>query len=143
MNNWKNAPIMYIEDDEDDQELFTNAIGTLKLTHPVVICRDGAEALKYLASEQPAPFLILCDVNMPKMDGFELRRRIYSNPELKQKSIPFLFYSTNADFEYVDLAYKLTVQGYFKKQIDQREMRNQIKMIIDFWTECKHPNNCH
>jgi CheY-like chemotaxis protein len=136
------TPIMYIDDDADDLETFKNALRDLEITYPVISFCNGKEALTYLQSEKINPFVIFCDVNMPVMNGFELRREISTNDKLVLECIPFLFYSTSAEKKDVDEAYKLTVQGYFKKPSDFDEIKEQLKRIIDYWLACKHPNNC-
>jgi len=135
-------PIMYIDDDTDDQEIFKNALTALKIGNPILSFWNGEEALKYLLANKVKPFIIFCDINMPVMDGFELRKKISENKKLERSCIPFIFYSTNADKQYVDLAYALTVQGYFKKPSQPDEIEEQLKRIIDYWLDCRHPNNC-
>jgi CheY-like chemotaxis protein len=135
------SPIMYIDDDSDDQEIFKEALATLKINHPVLSFWNGAEALYYLLSGKVSPFIIFCDINMPKMNGLELRKRISENKQLERFCIPFIFYSTNADKKYVDMAYELTVQGYFKKPSNEDEIKEQLKRIIDYWLDCKCPGN--
>jgi CheY-like chemotaxis protein len=142
MVNNELMPIMYIDDDNDDQETFKEALAALKINRRVISFSNGKEALQYLLSEKINPFIIFCDINMPIMNGLELRKRISENKELARHCIPFIFYSTNADKRYVDLAYELTVQGYFKKPSDNDEIKEQLKRIVDYWLDCKHPNNC-
>lgn len=133
---------MYIDDDKDDQEIFKNALQALKVKYPLISFWNGEQALNYLLSEKINPFIIFCDVNMPVMNGFELRKRISENKQLATTCIPFIFYSTYVDKRSVEAAYKLTVQGYFKKPEENTEIQNQLKRIIDYWLDCKHPNNC-
>ena len=136
------SPIMYIDDDGDDHETFKAALKDLNINYPVITFWNGAEALEYLLSEHINPFIIFCDINMPKMNGFEFRKEINRNKTLERSCIPFIFYSTSAEKKDVDRAYDLTVQGYFKKPSDSVEIRDQLKRIIDYWLDCKHPNNC-
>jgi CheY-like chemotaxis protein len=138
----KLTPIMYIDDDKDDQEIFKTALAAIKIHHPVISFWNGEEAWEYLISQSIQPFIIFCDVNMPVMNGFELRRRISENKKLERACIPFIFYSTSAEKKYVDIAYTLTVQGYFKKPAQLSEIEEQLKRIIDYWMDCMHPNNC-
>lgn len=133
-------PIMYIDDDSDDQEVFKNAITSLGINRHVISFWNGAEALNYLQSQKIHPFIIFCDVNMPKMDGFQLRKKISENKQLALNCVPFIFYSTNADERFVNMAYELTVQGYFKKPSDNEEIKEQLKKIIDYWSACRRPD---
>jgi CheY-like chemotaxis protein len=137
----KLKPIMYIDDDSDDQEIFKQALITLKIHHPVISFWNGEEALKYLLSESVQPFIIFCDINMPKMNGFELRKKISENKKLADTCIPFIFYSTYVDKSSIKIAYSLTVQGYFQKPSGDKEIKEQLKRIVDYWLDCKHPNN--
>ena len=67
--------------------------------------------------------------------------RIDQDPQLRQKSIPFVFYSTGVDQRAINEAYtKMTVQGFFQKSNSYQEIKKTIKMVIDYWMECKHPN---
>jgi DNA-binding NarL/FixJ family response regulator len=86
------------------------------------------------------PLIIICDVNIPVMNGLELRRRICDNDYLRKKSIPFVFLSTNAHPKAVEEAYQMMVQGYFEKPASIEEIRKVLKMILDYWKVCKHPN---
>jgi CheY-like chemotaxis protein len=81
----------------------------------IVIDDDGEEALHFLKSSFDYPCIILCDINMPKITGFELRRTINSNHALRERSVLFIFYSTVANIRQVREAYDITVQGFFIK----------------------------
>jgi DNA-binding NarL/FixJ family response regulator len=65
---------------------------------------------------------------------------INNDERLRKKSIPFVFFSTNAHHDTVIQAYDLTVQGYFLKSATLRELEDTLAMIINYWTLCKHPN---
>ena len=79
----KKGPILLIEDDEDDQLLISQAIHRLALANPVHIFHNGQEALAYLEATKEQPFLILCDINMPLLNGLELRAEINQNEYLR------------------------------------------------------------
>jgi CheY-like chemotaxis protein len=136
----KNGPIIVVEDDPDDQQLFSEIFDGLSYNNPVRIFQDGTEALDYLQNTEEQPFIIFCDVNLPKMNGLELRRKIVSNELLRKKSIPFVFISTSGRRELIDEAYNLTVQGYFIKKDSFPEMTDDISRICTYWTACEHPN---
>jgi CheY-like chemotaxis protein len=55
---------------------------------------DAEKALAFLKSTTEVPFLILSDINMPKLDGFALRQKIHVDAQLQLKCIPYLFFST-------------------------------------------------
>ena len=134
------GPIILIDDDEDDQFLIKNVMEELGITNQLIVFENGLEALKYLEVTTDQPFLIFCDVNMPVMNGLELRIRIDQNEYLKKKSIPFVFVSTSGGSEIVRIAYDATIQGFFKKESSFSEYKRQIKLILDYWACCLHPN---
>jgi CheY-like chemotaxis protein len=135
------APIVVIEDDEDDQFFIQEAITSLAIVNPVVFFSNGVEAIEYLMSALEAPLVILSDVNMPAMNGLELRQLIDLNEYLKLKCIPFVFLTTAADQGLVNTAYKMTIQGYFKKERTFAGLQEQMRSILDYWDKCLHPNS--
>lgn len=137
----KPGPLIIIEDDLDDQEFITEILHSLGVTNTLLLFSDGTEALTYLQTTTDQPFLILCDVNLPKMNGIELRTEICNDDRLRKKSIPFVFFSTYAGRDTVAKAYELTVQGFFIKSASLQELQDTLSMIITYWSICKHPNN--
>jgi CheY-like chemotaxis protein len=133
------GPVIIVEDDADDYELILLAFKSLQVTNEVVFFRNGENVLDYLMHTPKNPFIILCDVNMPGMNGFELREAIIESDYLKKKAVPFIFLSTSDRISDVNKAYKLTVQGYFKKPDNLLELTNELKTIVDYWRHCKHP----
>jgi DNA-binding NarL/FixJ family response regulator len=75
------------------------------------------------------------------MNGIELRKEINKDDYLRKKSIPFIFLSTTDGSRIIDQIYEMQVQGFFQKQHSYKAISNQIKLIIDYWSVCKHPNN--
>ncbi|GAB4018947.1 response regulator [Spirosoma migulaei] len=135
------APIVVIEDDEDDKLFIQEAIKSLEVINPLVFFSNGVEAIEYLIATLEPPLVILCDVNMPNMNGIELRQLIDLNAYLKMKSIPFVFLTTAADQGLVNQAYSMTIQGYFKKETTFALLKAQMSAIIDYWDKCLHPNS--
>jgi DNA-binding NarL/FixJ family response regulator len=64
-----------------------------------------------------------------------------SNDFLRNKGIPFIFYTLRDDPDDIQKAYDLTVQGYFVKQDMMDDMQRQLKIIVDYWMNCKHTNS--
>jgi DNA-binding NarL/FixJ family response regulator len=77
---------------------------------------------------------------MPKINGFELRSKIFTNEQLQTKCIPYLFFTTGASKKAVLDAYSLSVQGFFKKPSSMGDLRNTIRKIVDYWQECIAPS---
>lgn len=135
-----NGPIIIIDDDLDDQEILKSVVDSLDVSNALQFFTDCEQALHYLVTTTDKPFIILCDINLPRMNGLELRQKINENEYLRQKSIPFIFWSTTAHHDAVKKAYDLTVQGFFKKKGNMKEISDAIKVVIDYWKSCIHPN---
>lgn len=135
------GPIISIEDDEDDQFFIAKALKALNVPNPVRFFWSGEAALEYLNTTTETPFLILCDVNMPLLNGIELRQRIIANAYLRQKSIPFIFLTTSDGPELINAAYDAMVQGYYRKAAHFERLREQLRSIVVYWQNCLHPNN--
>lgn len=134
-------PIVVVDDDTDDHYVIKEIVTKMDLNHPLRFFRNGAEALSYLETTTENPFIILCDINMPVMDGLQLRQRINLNRYLKEKSIPFVYLTTAANPGQVKEAYDLTVQGLFIKESTYEQMEKTFRMIFDYWARCRHPNS--
>jgi len=136
----KNGPVVVIEDDEDDQEMLGEIFKKLNYKNEIVFFKDGEEALAYLNRIDIIPFLILSDINMPKINGFELRKKVHTNQQLHVKCIPYLFFTTNANKESVIDAYAMSVQGFFIKPNSYEKLENTIRKIMEYWKECIAPS---
>lgn len=136
----KTGPIIVIEDDVDDQEMLIEIFQKLGYENKIVYFSDGNKALEYLNLSDVQPFLILSDVNMPRLNGFDLRKKIFTNEQLQTKCIPYLFFTTGANKKYVVDAYAMSVQGFFIKPASMEDLENTIKKIVEYWKECIAPS---
>ena len=136
----KNGPIIVIEDDVDDQEILMDIFKNLDYKNQVIYFSDGEEALTYLVETRTKPFLILSDINMPKISGFELRQKVHTNDDLNLKCIPYLFFTTTSNQKWVVDAYSQSVQGFFVKPSSLEKLERTIKTIVEYWQECEAPN---
>jgi DNA-binding NarL/FixJ family response regulator len=82
----------------------------------------------------------LSDINLPKLNGFELRAKLRTDADLALKCIPYLFFSTAANQKAVIDAYSLSVQGFFVKENSLSELEKTITVIMEYWTRCVAPN---
>jgi len=137
----KNGEIIVIEDDLDDQELFSEIFKALNVTNPISFFENGEIALDYLMQPGADPFIIFSDINLPKLNGFQLRERVFVNKELCKKCIPYIFFTTSASKEDVTNAYAFSAQGFFKKPGSYRELEEIIKVILDYWKKCYSPSD--
>ncbi len=136
----KGGPIIIIEDDLEDQEILSEVFKELDCKNEIVFFGDGDEALDYLIGTTIEPFIIFSDINMPKLNGMELREKIHQNEDLRIKSIPYLFFTTSAEQRHVVDAYSKSVQGFFVKPSNYAEIKAMIRTIVEYWTKCVSPN---
>ena len=137
----KNGPVIIIEDDEDDQEILKDVFKKLNYPNELIFFTDGQEALNFISSGKVVPFIILSDINMPKLNGFELRTKLKLDAALSIKCIPYLFFSTALNQKSVIEAYSMSVQGFFVKQSTISELEKTITVIMEYWIRCAAPNN--
>lgn len=136
----RKGPIIIIEDDEDDREILREVFKDLRIANELVFFDDAEGVFYYLMDTTDNPMLILSDINLPRMSGLEMKRKINSVDHTRKKSIPFVFLSTSAKPSTIDEAYDLMAQGYFQKPNKIDELKKIIRLIIDFWSSCLHPN---
>ena len=137
----RSGPIIIMEDDKDDREVLQEVFTNLKCPNQILFFTDGQSALDFLNKTDVIPFLILSDVNMPKLDGFALRDKIRQDAELQVRCIPYLFFTTAVNQHAVIEAYSMSVQGFFVKPSKMAELERTIRAILDYWALCASPNN--
>jgi len=135
----KSGPIIIIEDDKDDQELLNEIFLELKVPNIVRFFSSCVQAFDYLITTIERPFLIISDINLPAMTGLELCRRIYEYEPLKKKTIPFIFLTTTNDQLVITKAYEMFIQGFFVKPSSINELKDTIRMIVEYWKFSRYP----
>ncbi|MDJ1470782.1 response regulator [Xanthocytophaga flava] len=134
------GPILIIEDDEDDQLILTRILKELNLADKVIYFSTPIEALDYLQQATVHPFILICDINMPMINGIEFKKQIDQDPVLKAKCTPFIFWSTSISDTLVHQAYtETTIQGFFQKSCNYNELKQQLYYILGYWYYCQHP----
>lgn len=135
------GPVIVIEDDMDDQMLLTEIFKKLAYSNKILFFADGERALEFLNETDVCPFLILSDINMPRIDGIALRKMVHQNKKLNIKCIPYLFFTTAAEQNFVLEAYSMSVQGFFIKPTSYDKLESTIRIIMEYWNECVSPNH--
>lgn len=134
----KTGPIIIIDDDPDDQEMIGRILSRLSLSNEIRTFLDGEAALSYLVTTAESPLVILCDINMPLMNGIELKRNIQDNPTLCRRNMPFVFLTTTAQPDQITKAYNLSCQGFFVKGQTYGELKDTVVRIVSYWQRSEH-----
>ena len=137
----KQNEIILIDDDEEDCELFKDVCTELNIKNEIRIFNSSEKAFDYLISMTTQPFFIVCDVNMPVINGLELREKLNENNQTRLKAIPFLFWSTSGGEALVNKSFFLNIQGFFKKPDSINELKKIITAIMFYWNYSHHPFN--
>lgn len=129
----KTKVVLLVEDSADDEMFTLRAFRkTLEFTS-VVVAHDGEEAVGLLNAEAPGsrPDLILLDLKVPKLDGFEVLRHIRANEEFKL--VPVVVMSSSGEEKDVDRSYALGANSYIRKPIDYESYQEAIRQIGSYW----------
>lgn len=132
---------VFIDDDKEEHFLLKMAMKDIGLDNQIVSCMNGQEAYNYLKETKDEIFIILSDMNMPVMDGLELKRLVEITPELKIKAIPFIFHSNTSSTAEIKAAYATNIQAYIRKSPDLEGTIKSLQRIIAMWTDCVHPKD--
>jgi two-component system response regulator len=134
---------MLVEDNPSDEKLTLLAFRRCTVPHELVVLRDGQQALEHLLgtdAAQQRPELVLLDLKLPRVDGFEVLRRVRS--DVAGKLLPVVILSASAEREDIERCYALGANGYVRKPIDFVEFSSAVQTLGEFWlrwNECVPP----
>src|SRR3712207_3590427 len=103
-----NQPIYIVDDDEDDNEFIASIWSDLGYSNELKFFTSGKQLIDLVKSDTQVPFIIICDVNLPIMNGFEIKEQLLSDPATRYKTIPFIFWSNSASTAQIKKAYDLS-----------------------------------
>lgn len=139
MNSTKGIHILLVDDDEDDILITRRAFERYEPKNTLYVVRDGNEALdfiyhrgNYKDKSIPAPRLIFLDINMPKMNGIEVLRRLKNDPE--KRCIPVVILTTSRREQDKIESYNLGVNSYIVKPVDFNKFIEAISTINLYWS---------
>jgi CheY-like chemotaxis protein len=140
----RTAHLLHVEDDDLCLMGLNRAFKAAKISNPVSFAHDGIEALEMLRGTNGRPrlrrpFLILLDLNMPRMDGIEFLRELRKDDELK-KSIVFIMTTSDANEDKVR-AYNLGAAGYILKSNPANAFLEATMLLNAYWRVVEFPAN--
>ena len=128
--------ILLVEDDSIDAKAFIRAMEKLKIANPVVHAKDGVEGLEKLRA-LPRPNLVILDINMPRMNGLEMLRRVREDEALRD-TIVFVLTTSNDDKDKFE-AYNLNVAGYMLKSDMGNSFIRAVSLVDNYWKVVEFP----
>ena len=136
--------ILLIEDNPDDETLTRRAFAKNKITNPVVVAHDGAEALEYLFDEgihaagaSGLPILILLDLKLPKIDGLTVLRRLRADP--RTRLLPVVILTSSGEQQDLVEGYGLGANSYIRKPVDFAQFMEAVRQLGLYWLVLNTP----
>jgi len=128
-------PIVLVEDNPMDLDLTQRAFMKRNILNPVIVARDGEEALlkiQGLCNSTEKPLMVLLDLKLPKKDGFDVLAVIKKDPQLH--STPVIVLTSSSDSGDIKKAYDLGANSYIIKPVDYSIFVNVASQIYEYWS---------
>ncbi|HDQ06805.1 MAG TPA: response regulator [Candidatus Bathyarchaeota archaeon] len=129
-------PILLVDDNADDIMIAKRAFKECDIRNKVYVTYDGDEAIQFLRKEGkfkdvPTSGLVILDLNMPKVDGFEVLKTIKGDDKLK--SIPIIVLTSSSRPEDIERAYKLGCNSFIVKPVSFEDFVEAVMEIKRYW----------
>jgi CheY-like chemotaxis protein len=127
-------PILLVEDNPVDIDLTLRAFARRNLANPVLVARDGEEALAWIPrweAGETKPAVILLDLNMPRIDGLTVLKALKTHPEFRD--IPIVVLTTSKEDRDISKAYELGANSYIVKPVDFDNFMEVAQQIELYW----------
>lgn len=125
--------ILIVEDDEDDRHLIQEAFDESGYSYDLCFAIDGTDALEQLEGMKTLPTLVLLDVNMPRMNGFEFLRHVRGSVELC--CLPVVMFSTSGEAKTVKEAYERGANSYIQKPKNYFQLGEVVAGLRRYWID--------
>ena len=139
MKKNRDSVILLVEDNPDDEALTLRALRKNNILNEVVVVRDGAEALDYMLGAgtyagrdlSEPPQLVLLDLNLPKLSGLDVLRRIRENERTRLQ--PVVILTSSAEEQDMIVGYGLGANSYVRKPVDFTQFSEAVRQIGLYW----------
>ena len=137
--------ILIVEDNPTDEALLLRALEKSGIRNPLVTTKDGLEAIQYLFAQgryelrdpSDVPAIVLIDLNLPKIDGLEVLRRMRS--DYRTKLIPVAIFTSSLEEQDLINGYSLGANSYVYKPIGFSEFSKVVGQLVTYWTTLNQP----
>lgn len=133
-------PILLVEDNPVDLDLTLRAFAVKNISNTIQVARDGEEALNYFErweNGEQTPIVILLDLNMPKINGLEVLKKLKEHPDFK--IIPVVILTTSSESSDLKKAYQLGVNSYIVKPVSFENFLDVVGHIDLYWRLTNKP----
>ena len=135
----KTGPIIIIEDDIDDQEILEDIFRELNYLNKLIFFGDSQEALDFLIQTEIEPFLVISDINMPKLSGLEVLSEMKKHPATRH--VPVVLLTSSTLQEEMLRAYVEGANSFLQKPVDFDQFDELIRHVGFYWTHLnKNPD---
>ena len=133
-------PILLVEDNPVDLDLTLRAFERRNLANPILVARDGQEALDWIPrweAGEPLPLVILLDVKLPRVNGLEVLRHLREHPA--SRHVPVVMLTSSSEERDVQMAYQHHANSYIVKPISFDKLMEVAAQIELYWCLINHP----
>ena len=128
----KNGHILLVEDNPDDEKLTLRALKKNNIANPVMVVRDGQEALDYLFdAARKLPSVVLLDLKLPKVGGLEVLKRLRADPV--RKVVPVVILTSSKEEADLVQGYSLGANSYIRKPVDFEQFSEAVRQLGMYW----------
>ena len=137
--------ILLVEDDPNDEALLMRALKKCGISNPVVVVKDGLEAIQYLftfgryefRNPEDMPAVVLMDLNLPKIDGLDVLRRMRS--DYRTKLVPVVIFTSSVEEQDRINGYSLGANSYVRKPVDFTKFAKAVEQLVTYWVALNEP----
>ncbi|MDH5257326.1 MAG: response regulator [Gammaproteobacteria bacterium] len=128
-----NKTILLVEDNKNDELLAIRALKKTNVNSHISIARDGVEAINFIfnSDTEKLPELILLDLNLPKLNGLEVLKKIKSNSATAR--IPVVIMSSSVEKNDINSSYALGANSYLRKPVDFGDFTSMVDSLASYW----------
>lgn len=135
--------ILLVEDNPDDEMLALRALKKSAIADDLVVARDGVEALDYLLEQNRSgadlPALVLLDINLPRINGLEVLKRLREN--VVTHLLPVVMLSSSKEEKDISSSYDYGCNSYIRKPVDFRQFSDMIVQVERYWLKLNEAPN--
>jgi len=137
MSSDTSRPILLVEDNPDDRELTLMSLQDAGILNPIELAADGVEALEYLFGDAELPVLVILDLKLPRLDGFDVLTRI--RREERTRALPVVILTSSDADEDIGRSYEIGVNSYVRKPVEWVAFAQAVKQLGLYWLLLNEP----